>query len=71
MQHLCKDRPDYDPTSDDPAKADAWVEGDVTPCPYHGERIIKTRSVMSRADRRKADRAAGKLGTDRGGYISG
>lgn len=70
-QHLCKDRPDFDPATDD-----GWVEGGVTGCPYHGHDGRKQLGYRpGKGDRRKADQAAGVVGVDRGhdqgGYISG
>ena len=65
--HLCKDRPGFDPEVDDP-----WVPEPLAECPYHGQDGRKQLGYRpSRADRAAQDRAAGTVGTDRGGYISG
>ena len=76
IQHLCKDRPGYVEGESDP-----WVDGDVTPCPYHDVRGRKQLGYREgRGDRRKKDQAAGVVGVDRGynptrpsegGYIHG
>jgi len=68
-QHYCPDYPDQEETSD------GWREGASSDCPYHKGSNTTLKSMtkvrMSGRDRGKADKAAGVVGQDRGGYING
>ena len=55
--HVCRERPGYK-EGDDP-----WVEGSVSGCTHHAQPNRNQPKVqMSKADRAKADKAAGVLG---------
>lgn len=64
-QHFCPDYPDQSETSD------GWRDGGVDQCSYHGSKLSTLTPVrMGAGDRRKADKAAGVIGQDRGSYIN-
>lgn len=60
-EHYCPEHPD----------GKGWYEGHVTGCPYHKHNRNAPRVRMSGKDRAKADKRAGEIGQDRGGYING
>ena len=65
-QHLCLEHPERE------ADGEKWRDGSVDSCSYHGQRVINQPKVrMSGRDRARADKAAGTVGQDRGGYING
>jgi len=60
-EHYCPDHPE----------APGWQPGSSEACTYHGGKLTTLTQVrMSGKDRRKADRAAGVVGQDRGSYIN-
>lgn len=61
-EHLCKNHP-TDPFS--------WQEGKATHCPHHRTIRREPGIRLGRKERRKLDRQAGVVGTDRGEFISG
>lgn len=65
-EHLCLEHPDLD------KDGERWRPGSVDGCAYHGQRSVNMPRVrMSGRDRARADRRAGTVGQDRGGYING
>lgn len=54
--HLCKD---------------GWAAGPVSACSKHEKNYKRKPVKMGQQSRRKADKAAGVVGQDRGGYING
>lgn len=59
-EHYCPDHPEEP----------GWQPGSSEGCSYHGMRLSNLTPVrMSGKERRKADKAAGTIGQDRGGYI--
>lgn len=62
-EHFCDDHPD----------GRGWQPGGVAECPFHkshsGQKQLGYRD--GRKARAKADKQAGVIGDDRGGYISG
>ena len=63
-EHICRGRPGYK-ASDDP-----WAEGHIGSCPYHNHKGPRARKVKGVKGWRE-DKAAGVIGTQRDGFISG
>lgn len=60
IEHLCKDHPE----------GKQWVDGKAVACPHHQVQR-RVFNWISGDEVRKRDKAAGKIGVDRGGFISG
>lgn len=53
------------------AKGDKWAPGPASKCPLHQKLDGNRRSVWGKKEKAKLDRAAGSVGTQRDGFISG
>lgn len=64
--HICRQRPGFS-TADDP-----WAEGAASQCAFHSKwSTMKQVRVKGIQEKRARDKAAGVVGTQRTGYISG
>jgi len=60
QQHICRDRPGYGKLS---GSSEAWVDGPLSGCPYHGNPQRNQPPVkMGKKERRAMDKEAGVLG---------
>lgn len=60
VEHLCRNHPE----------GKQWIDGKAAACEHH-RTIRRAYNWISSAEVRKMDRAAGKVGVDRGTHISG
>lgn len=60
IEHLCRNHPE----------GKQWVDGKASACQHH-RKIKRAFNWISTQEVKKRDRQAGKIGVDRGGFISG
>lgn len=60
IEHLCRDHPE----------GKQWIEGKASACRHH-RKVVRALNWISSEEVRAKDRAAGKIGVDRGGFVSG